>query len=131
MAEAQIIRPHDLAEQFDDLEQQRHASTVGMWIFIVTEVMLFGGLFLGYTSQRWLQHDAFVEGSHHMDLIIGAVNTAVLIVSSLMMALAVQRAQRGERTGATTRTGSSPVGSGGTRARIRAACRSSCSCTSR
>jgi len=97
MAEAQVIRPHDLAEQFDDLEQQRHASTVGMWIFIVTEVMLFGGLFLGYTSQRWLQHDAFVEGSHHMDLIIGAVNTAVLIVSSLMMALAVQRAQRGER----------------------------------
>ena len=97
MAEAHVIRPHDLAEQFDDLEQQTHAATIGMWIFIVTEIMLFGGLFLGYTAHRWMQHDAWVEGSRHMDLIVGAVNTAVLIVSSLMMALAVQRAQRGEQ----------------------------------
>jgi cytochrome c oxidase subunit 3 len=94
MAEAHLVRATTLAEQFDDLRQQRDAATLGMWIFIVTEVMLFGGMFLAYTAYRWLYRPAFVAGSHHMALVIGAVNTAVLIVSSLMMALAVQQAQR-------------------------------------
>ncbi len=85
--------PH--AHQFDDIEQQREASAFGMWVFLVTEVMLFGGLFAAYTSMRWLHRDAFVDGSHHMLVIVGAVNTAVLLLSSLMMAQAVQSAQRG------------------------------------
>jgi cytochrome c oxidase subunit 3 len=86
-----------VAEQFDDPEQQRSAATLGMWIFLVTEVMLFGGLFTSYTVYRWSYRAAFVEGSHHMDLVIGAVNTAVLLVSSLAMALAVQNAALGRR----------------------------------
>jgi cytochrome c oxidase subunit III len=98
MADAHVARPSALASHFDDLEQQREASTLGMWVFIVTEVMLFGGLFAGYTTYRWLYHPGVVEGSHHMALVIGAVNTAVLIVSSLMMAVAVQASQLGQRT---------------------------------
>jgi cytochrome c oxidase subunit 3 len=97
VADARVARPAALASHFDDLEQQREASTLGMWVFIVTEVMLFGGLFACYAAYRWLYHPAVVDGSHHMTLVIGAVNTAVLIVSSLMMALAVQAAQLGQR----------------------------------
>ena len=86
-----------VAEQFDDAAQQREASTLGMWVFIVTEVMLFGGLFTAYSAYRWAYRSAFVEGSHHMELVIGAVNTAVLIVSSFFMAEGVRSAQRGRR----------------------------------
>jgi cytochrome c oxidase subunit 3 len=92
-----VARLSLVAEQFDDLEQQRQAAAFGMWIFIVTEVMLFGGMFLAYTAYRWIYHAAWIEGSHHMALVIGSVNTAVLIVSSLMMAMAVHEAQRGRR----------------------------------
>jgi cytochrome c oxidase subunit III len=97
VAEAAVGTRGVLAHQFDDLAQQREASAFGMWVFIVTEVMLFGGMFLAYTAYRWLYRPGFVEGSHHMALVIGAVNTAVLIVSSLTMALAVQRAQLGRQ----------------------------------
>ncbi len=82
-----------LDPQFDSLEQQHHARTFGMWIFLVTELMLFGGLFTLYAAYRVFYPEAFAEGSNHLDLTIGAVNTVVLIVSSLMMALAVQRVQ--------------------------------------
>ncbi|MGE3269994.1 MAG: cytochrome c oxidase subunit 3 [Chloroflexota bacterium] len=86
-----------LAEQFDSLEQQHHAATLGMWIFLVTEIMLFGGMFTGYAVYRTLYAEGFAEGSRHMDLVLGGVNTAVLIVSSLTMALAVHAAQSGQR----------------------------------
>jgi cytochrome c oxidase subunit 3 len=86
-----------LAEQFDDLEQQHRAATFGMWVFLATEVMLFGGMFTAYSAYRLLYADGFAEGSRHMDLALGGVNTAVLIVSSLTMALAVHAAQRGAR----------------------------------
>jgi cytochrome c oxidase subunit III len=97
VASVRALHRGALAHQFDDLVQQREAATLGMWVFIVTEVMLFGGMFLGYTATRWLYRPGFVEGSRHMEMVVGAVNTAVLIVSSLMMAQAVQSAQRGRR----------------------------------
>lgn len=99
MADIRVAYRHAPSPQFDDLVQQREAATLGMWVFLVTEVMLFGGLFMIYTVYRWLHHPAFVEGSHHMALVTGAVNTAVLIASSFTMAQAVQRAQRGLRRG--------------------------------
>jgi cytochrome c oxidase subunit 3 len=68
-----------------------------MWVFLVTEVMLFGGMFTGYASYRFLYHEGFAEASRRMDLLIGGVNTCVLIVSSLTMALAVRAAQQGRR----------------------------------
>jgi cytochrome c oxidase subunit III len=84
-----------LEHHFRDLEQQRDASTLGMWIFLATEVMFFGVLFLGYTAYRVVYYASFAEGSHHLKLLLGSVNTAVLLSSSLTMALAIHAAQLG------------------------------------
>ena len=86
-----------LAHQFDDPEQQFEASTLGMWAFLVTEIMFFGGLFLGYAIYRSLYSEAFAEASRLLDYKLGAINTAVLICSSLTMVLAVRAAQLGHR----------------------------------
>ena len=86
-----------LAHQFDDLEQQKEASVFGMWIFLVTEIMFFGGMFTGYTVYRYRLHEAFMAGSDKLDLVLGGVNTVVLILSSLTMALAVHAAQTSRR----------------------------------
>jgi cytochrome c oxidase subunit 3 len=88
---------HEHAHQFDDPVQQYEASTLGMWIFLATEVMFFGGLFAGYVVYRAAYPEAWAEGSRHLDITLGAVNTAVLIGSSLTMALAVRAAQVGHR----------------------------------
>jgi len=86
-----------LASQFDNLEQQREASRLGMWIFLGTEIMFFGGMFLGYTVYRVSYPAGFADGSRHLDLLLGAINTAVLIASSLTMALSVYGAETGRR----------------------------------
>src|ERR1700716_566061 len=86
-----------LAHHFDDLEQQTEATTLGMWVFLVTEVLFFGGLFLCYTVYRWQYPDAFAAASHSLDVTLGTVNTAVLIPRGLTMALAVHAAQTGQR----------------------------------
>jgi cytochrome c oxidase subunit 3 len=70
-----------------------------MWVFLATEVMFFGGLFLAYVVYRTWYPDAFAASSHHLDVQLGAINTAVLIMSSLTMALAVHAAQIGNRRG--------------------------------
>lgn len=79
------------------MEQQREAGSLGMWIFLVTEIMFFGGLFMAYLLYRTKYPLAFAAGSNHLDITLGAVNTVVLIVSSLTMALAVFYAQVGSR----------------------------------
>ena len=86
-----------LAHQFDDLAQQREAATLGMWVFLVTEVLFFGGLFLVYSVYRTLYPAAFTAASHELDVMLGSINTVVLITSSLTMALAVRAAQTGQR----------------------------------
>src|SRR5262245_37855455 len=68
-----------------------------MWVFLVTEILFFGGLFAGYTVYRTTYPEVFREASHHLDLLLGTINTAVLITSSLTMALAVHGAQEGRR----------------------------------
>ena len=88
-----------LAHHFDDLAQQHEASRLGMWAFLASEVMFFGGLFLCYTVYRYEYSEAFAQASHHLDVTLGTVNTAVLICSSLTMALAVRAAQVGKRRG--------------------------------
>ena len=85
------------AHHFDSVEQQREAATLGMWVFLVTEVMFFGGLFMAYLLYRFLYPDAFAAASHELDVTLGTINTAVLITSSLTMALAVHAAQLGQR----------------------------------
>ena len=88
---------HGLQHQFESLEQQKEASTLGMWVFLVTEILFFGGLFLAYTIYRWQNARGFAHASHHMDILLGTVNTVVLICSSLTMALAVHSAEKGRR----------------------------------
>jgi cytochrome c oxidase subunit III len=86
-----------LAHHFDNLAQQGEASTLGMWVFLVTEVLFFGGLFLVYLVYRSSYPEAFIAGSHELDVMLGTINTAILITSSLTMALAVHAAQTGHR----------------------------------
>ncbi|MCI0694880.1 cytochrome c oxidase subunit 3 family protein [candidate division KSB1 bacterium] len=86
-----------LLHHFDDADQQFEASTLGMWAFLITEIMFFGGLFLGYTIYRALYPEAFAEASRLLDYRLGAINTAVLICSSLTMVLAVRAAQLSQR----------------------------------
>ncbi len=90
-----------LAHHFDDLEQQHEAANLGMWAFLVTELLFFGGLFTGYIVYRWRTPLAFEEASRHLDLWLGTINTGVLLVSSLTMALAVHAAQLVHRKAAT------------------------------
>ena len=86
-----------VAHQFDDAGQQREAATMGMWLFIATEVLFFGGMFLGYTVYRFQYPQAFAEASKHTLLLFGAINTAVLLISSCVMAFAVGAASRNRR----------------------------------
>jgi cytochrome c oxidase subunit III len=86
-----------LAHQFDNLEQQHEASTLGMWVFLVTEVLFFGGMFLVYCVYRTLYPSEFAESSRELIVWAGTINTFVLITSSLTMALAVNAAEAGAR----------------------------------
>lgn len=82
-----------VAHQFDDFAQQREADTLGMWTFLITEILLFGGLFLAYAVYRSLYPEAWIEGSRHQYVLAGTINTAVLLTSSLTIALAVHGAE--------------------------------------
>jgi len=86
-----------LAHHFETLDQQRESSSLAMWIFLVTEIMFFGGLFMAYLLYRWQFPHAFHGGSHHLDIRLGGFNTSVLICSSLTMAMAVRSAQLADR----------------------------------
>lgn len=84
-----------VAEQFDDAAQQREASTLGMWVFLATEILFFGVLFAAYTIFRVTWPDAFASASRHTDLMLGTLETSVLLVSSFTVALALRDIQLG------------------------------------
>ena len=86
------------AHQFETPEQQYEVSTLGMWAFLVTEIMFFGGLFAGFIVYVTFYAQGFAEGSRHLDITLGTVNTLVLLGSSLTMAMAVHSAQLGRRS---------------------------------
>src|SRR6266705_4069282 len=86
-----------LQHHFENMEQQREAGTLGMWVFLVTEIMFFGGMFLAYTLYRYKYPEAFAAASNHLDIKLGATNTVVLIFSSFTMAMAVFSTQVGKR----------------------------------
>jgi len=102
---SQVVNPQGAALQqdsalqhhFEKAEQQKDASTIGMWVFLVTEVMFFGGMFLAYFVYRQWYPAAFAAASNNTSLWIGATNTTVLICSSLTMALAVHFASLGKQ----------------------------------
>ena len=90
-------RTGQLQGHFETLEQQKESAALGMWVFLVTEVLFFGGLFLAYTVNRSAFSTAFGAGSNTLDIKLGGFNTVVLIMSSLTMAMAVWSAQVGKK----------------------------------
>jgi cytochrome c oxidase subunit 3 len=99
-----VTRPIDspfLGEQYEDLEQQRDSATLGMWVFLATEILFFGGMFLAYAVYRNAYPEAFEKAGREVDVIYGTVNTAVLLTSSLTMVLAVRASQLGRESGRT------------------------------
>ena len=84
-------------EQFVDSAQQRESAILGMWIFLATEVLFFGGLFITYTVYRIWYGQSFAEASHHLSVVTGAISSIVLLTSSLAMACAVTAARLGQR----------------------------------
>ena len=87
-----------LQHHFDTMAQQKEAAVIGMWVFLLTEILFFGGLFAAYMIYRVWYFDAFAEASRSLSLFWGGLNTAVLIGSSLTMAMAVRGAQTNKRT---------------------------------
>ena len=86
-----------LQHHFDTMAQQKEAAVIGMWLFLLTEILFFGGLFVAYMIYRIWYFEAFAEASRRLSLFWGGLNTAVLIGSSLTMALAVRAAQTNNR----------------------------------
>ncbi len=93
--EASSHQSSALAHHFESFEQQREAASLGMWLFVAQEIMFFGGLFTVYMVYRIQNPQIFALASSHLDLTLGGINTVVLILSSLTMALAVREAQLG------------------------------------
>lgn len=84
-----------LATPYEEMPQQKDAATLGMWTFLATEILFFGALFLAYIVFRSTYPDAFTLASHHTIVLFGTINTAILLTSSLTMALGVQAAKEG------------------------------------
>ena len=100
MADSPIAVEHHnpaLKHHFADMEQQRDASSLGMWLFLATEIMFFGGMFCAYLIYRYWYFPDFAAASNSLDITLGTVNTAVLICSSLTVVMAVRAAQLGKR----------------------------------
>jgi cytochrome c oxidase subunit 3 len=91
--------PPYLRHHFETVEQQKEAASFGMWVFLLTEIMFFGGLFMAYLLYRNWYYDAFVAASNSMGVTLGAVNTFVLIISSFTMAMGVWCAEMRNRRG--------------------------------
>jgi len=91
------VKADPVYHQFEDIEQQNESYIVGMWVFLVTEIMFFGALFLAYVIYRWKFQHTFYEAHTHLDVKMGTFNTVVLLTSSLSMALSVHFAQLKKR----------------------------------
>jgi cytochrome c oxidase subunit III len=98
-AEGEKLSPEfHVAHHFDKADTQFDAGRMGVWIFLVTEVLFFGGLFCAFAIFRSKYFPSFVEANHHLDKVMGGINTVVLICSSFTMALGVRSAQKNEKT---------------------------------
>src|SRR5690242_20617328 len=91
-----MIESTALQDQFEEMPQQRQAAMLGMWAFLATEVLLFGVMFMSYITYRHAYPEAFAEASRHTLVVFGTVNTAILLTSSLTMALAVHAAKENQ-----------------------------------
>jgi cytochrome c oxidase subunit III len=91
------VAEHQLVHHFGDMEQQRQSSTLGMWVFLITEIMFFGGMFASYMIYRIAYPKAFFDASEHMNFWAGTINTVVLITSSVTVVLAIYAIQMGRQ----------------------------------
>src|SRR3954449_1983549 len=87
--------PEVPAFHFVDLRQQADAAQLGMWVFLATEVLFFGGLILGYCVYRFSYPEGFAEAARHTQIAIGTANTAILLTSSFLVAWAVSVVRMG------------------------------------
>ena len=95
--EGTIFARHRLEEQYENLDQQHQAASLGMWVFLATEVMFFGTLFLSVAVYRYLYPLPFEKASSRLNWMIGGTNTLVLLLSSLTIVLAVHFARLAQR----------------------------------
>lgn len=96
-ASTEAVAQHSLQHHFSNMEQQRESTTLGMWIFLVTEIMFFGGLFAAYLVFRIQNPEVWEYASrHHMEFWLGTINTTILLCSSLTVALSVHAIQMGQ-----------------------------------
>jgi cytochrome c oxidase subunit 3 len=93
MTEISTTHPAHLQHHFADEEQQEESAKMGMWIFLLTEILLFGGLFVAYGIFRAWNPEMFYNAHKFLDITLGTLNTIVLITSSLTMALAIRMMQ--------------------------------------
>lgn len=93
-----LVRPvrSEAASHFGTAEAAQHASHLGMWVFISTEILLFAALFVAYAVYRSVYGDLFHEAQHHMNVGLGTANTYVLVTSSILVALAVHVGREGK-----------------------------------
>ena len=97
MAQIATTHPTHLQHHFADTDQQRESAKMGMWIFLLTEILLFGGLFVAYGIFRAWNPDMFYNAHQFLDVTLGTLNTIVLITSSLTMALAIRSMQLNDK----------------------------------
>lgn len=90
-------RPAYLAHHFSDATQQAESAKLGMWVFLLTEILLFGGLFAAYSIFRSWNPEMFYNAHKYLDVTLGSINTVVLITSSVTMVLAVRSIQLGKK----------------------------------
>lgn len=96
-----LAETRHVAHHFDSAEQQIEASKFGLWLFLVTEILLFGGLFVAYIMFRTLYPEMFHEAREHLNKVLGAVNSVILICSSFAMTMAVHFVRTNNRLKAT------------------------------
>jgi cytochrome c oxidase subunit III len=97
--DAHAAHPPYQRHHFVSMEQQNETVTFGMWLFLLTEIMFFGGLFTAYLIYRNWYYPAFVAASHQLDIFWGSLNTLVLICSSFTMAMGVWCAETKKQKG--------------------------------
>src|SRR5690625_3575584 len=95
MAETTVVkkRGDHVLDHYVSSDQQFETAKLGMWVFLVTEILMFGGLFMGYIAYRAWYPELFLLASEQLDVFWGAINTVVLIASSFTVAMAIRSAQ--------------------------------------
>lgn len=97
MSTANTTSQHHAAHHFRDTEHEFQASKLGVWLFLCTEILMFGGLFVGYAIYHNLYPEMFAEGARFLDWRMGATNTVVLLISSFTMAIGIYFAQKNDK----------------------------------